>query len=52
MPAPYVGFTRQTLVTHTGGGASDLYDYETVTVIVTNTRLTSPVKKTDIIAAF
>jgi prepilin-type N-terminal cleavage/methylation domain-containing protein len=52
MPSPYVGFTRQTLVTHTGGGATDLYDYKTITVIVTNKRLATPVKKTDIIAAF
>ena len=52
MAAPYVGYTRQTLVTHTGGGAADFYDYKTVTVIVTNARLVSPVKKTDIIAAF
>jgi Tfp pilus assembly protein PilV len=52
MPAPYTGFTRQTLVTHTGGGAADLYDYKTITVIVTHTRLSTPVKKSDIIAAF
>ncbi|HXC25808.1 MAG TPA: prepilin-type N-terminal cleavage/methylation domain-containing protein [Gemmatimonadaceae bacterium] len=52
MPSPYTGFTRQTLVTHTGGGAADLYDYKTITVIVTNTRLQTPVEKTDIIAAF
>ena len=52
MSSPYTGYTRQTLVTHTGGRATDLYDYKTVTVIVTNNRLSSPVKKTDIIAAF
>ena len=39
MPAPYTGYTRQTIVTHTGGGPADLYDYKTVTVIVTQSRL-------------
>jgi len=52
MPTPYTGFSRQTLVTHTGGGASDLYDYKTVTVLVTNPRLDAPIKRTTIIAAF
>ena len=52
MTAPYTGYTRQTIVTHTGGGATDLYDYKTITVVVTHARLSTPVKKTDIIAAF
>lgn len=52
LPAPYVGYTRQTLVTHTGGGPSDLYDYKTITVKVSNARLPTPIKRTTIIAAF
>lgn len=52
MGAPYTGFTRQTLVSHFGGGASDLYDYRTITVVVNNTRLSAPIKRTTIIAAF
>jgi prepilin-type N-terminal cleavage/methylation domain-containing protein len=50
--APYVGYTRKTLVTHTGGGAADLYDYKTVTVTVSNNRLSTPIKRSTIIAAF
>ncbi|MDQ2890359.1 MAG: prepilin-type N-terminal cleavage/methylation domain-containing protein [Gemmatimonadota bacterium] len=49
---PYVGYNRQTLVTHTGGGPSDLYDYKTVTVIVSNSRIATPIKRTTMIAAF
>lgn len=49
---PYAGYTQQTLVTHTGGGPSDLYDYKTVTVRVLNPRLGTPIKRTTIIAAF
>jgi prepilin-type N-terminal cleavage/methylation domain-containing protein len=52
LTTPYTGFSRQTLVTHTGGGASDLYDYKTVTVLVTNPRLDAPIKRTTVIAAF
>ncbi|MEO9045938.1 MAG: prepilin-type N-terminal cleavage/methylation domain-containing protein [Gemmatimonadaceae bacterium] len=52
MATPYVGYTRTTIVSHTGGGASDLYDYKTVTVTVANSRLDVPVKRTTIIAAF
>jgi prepilin-type N-terminal cleavage/methylation domain-containing protein len=52
LPAPYAGYSRQTLVTHTGGAASDLYDYKTITVLVSNPRLGSPVKRTTIVAAF
>ncbi|HEY5087461.1 MAG TPA: prepilin-type N-terminal cleavage/methylation domain-containing protein [Gemmatimonadaceae bacterium] len=52
MASPYVGYTRQTLVTHTGGDSTAKYDYKTVTVIVTNARLGTPIKRTTIIAAF
>lgn len=52
LATPFVGYTRQTIVTHTGGGASDLYDHKTVTVVVSNPRLTRPVRRTTIIAAF
>lgn len=52
LATPYAGYTRQTLVTHTGGGSSDLYDYKTVTVIVRNPRLTPPIKRSTIIAAY
>lgn len=52
LSSPYNGFTRQTLVSHFGGGAADLYDYRTVTVIVRNSRLSAPIKRSTIIAAF
>jgi len=52
MTGAYTGYTRVTKVSHTGGGATDLYDYRTITVAVTNSRLTKPVVKTSIIAAF
>ncbi len=52
LTTPYVGYNRRTLVSHFGGGPSDFYDYRTVTVIVTNPRLTTPVKRSTIIAAF
>jgi Tfp pilus assembly protein PilV len=52
LAAPYVGYTRRTQITHTGGGASDLYDYKTVTVTVSNPRLGTPIKRTTMIAAF
>lgn len=52
MTGAYAGYTRKTFVTHTGGGAADFYDYKTVTVVVDNPRLSSSVKKTDIIAAY
>jgi len=52
LAAPYVGYTRKTQITHTGGGASDLYDYKTVTVTVSNPRLGTPIKRTTMIAAF
>ena len=46
------GFTRQTLVSHVGGGPPDLVDYRIVTVIVTSPSLKRPAKKTTIISAF
>ena len=46
------GFTRQTLVTHTGGLPPSRDDYKTVTVIVTKSTLLTPAKKTTIIAVF
>lgn len=52
MSTPYTGYSRQTLVTHTGGGPADLYDYKTITVVVSNSRLSTPIKRTTIIAAF
>jgi prepilin-type N-terminal cleavage/methylation domain-containing protein len=52
MSTPYVGFKRQTLVTHTGGRSSDLYDYKTVTVVISNPRLDAPITRTTIIAAY
>ncbi|HEY5220461.1 MAG TPA: hypothetical protein VIJ16_11665 [Gemmatimonadaceae bacterium] len=48
----YKGFKRQTLVKHVGGAVTDSVDYRIVTVIVTNPLLTSPVRKTTIIASF
>ncbi len=50
--APYTDYTRETLVTHTGGGAADLYDYRTITVIVSNLRLPTPIRRSTMIAAF
>ena len=50
--ATYKGFTRQTLITHVGGGVADSVDYRIVTVIVTNPVMPSTVKKTTAIAAF
>jgi prepilin-type N-terminal cleavage/methylation domain-containing protein len=46
------GFSRQTLIKRIGGGASDLYDYKTVTVIVTLPGGKKQVKKTTVISAF
>jgi prepilin-type N-terminal cleavage/methylation domain-containing protein len=45
-------FKRQTLVTHTGGLPPSLYDYKTVTVIVTSPALKTPAKKSTIISVF
>jgi prepilin-type N-terminal cleavage/methylation domain-containing protein len=52
LAAPYTGYTRRTLVSHTGGATADLYDYKTVTVVVTNPRLGTPVRRSTVIAAF
>lgn len=52
LTGPYAGYTRKTQVTHTGGGASDRYDYKTITVTVSNPRLGTPIKRTTMIAAF
>jgi Tfp pilus assembly protein PilV len=46
------GFQRQTLVTRTGGVPAALYDYKTVTVIVTASALKNPAKKSTIISVF
>lgn len=48
----YPGFTRQTIVTRIGGAPPDLYDYQTVTVIVSGQGLRTPVKKSTVIGAF
>ncbi len=48
----YKGFTRQTMITHIGGGVADSVDYRIVTVVVSNPVMASPVKKTTAIAAF
>lgn len=45
----YPGFTRRTYITHTSTSRAD---YKTVTVVVTAAPLSSPMKKTSIIAAF
>lgn len=45
-------FRRQTIVTRTGGFAQSLYDYKTVTVIVTAPALKNPAKKSTIISVF
>ncbi|HWL38937.1 MAG TPA: hypothetical protein VNO75_01770 [Gemmatimonadaceae bacterium] len=46
------GYSRQTIVTRTGGTAPALYDYKAVTVIVTGPGLKTPAKKTTIISVF
>ena len=46
------GFDRQTWVTHMGGGVTDSVDYRVITVEVRNARLSAPMRKTTIIAAF
>jgi Tfp pilus assembly protein PilV len=48
----YVGFKRQTLIKHVGGGVTDSVDYRIVTVIITNPVMSATVKKTTAIAAF
>ena len=52
-PVPsFNGFDRQTWVTHMGGGVTDSVDYRVITVEVRNARLSAPMRKTTIIAAF
>jgi Tfp pilus assembly protein PilV len=46
------GFGRQTIVTHTGGTPPSLYDYKTVTVLVTSPSLRTPAKKSTVISVF
>ena len=48
----YAGYSRQTVVSHTGGNPTDLYDYRTITVIVRNGRIMKPVRRTTIVAAY
>jgi prepilin-type N-terminal cleavage/methylation domain-containing protein len=45
-------YSRQTLVQHVGGGATDTLDYRTVTVQVTAPSVATPIRKTTIIGAF
>lgn len=46
------GFARQTIITHTGGLPPSLYDYKTVTVIVTAPALPKPAKKSTVVSVF
>ena len=48
----FKGYTRRTLVTHTGGKVTDSIDFKTVTVEVTNPQLTKAVRKSTVIAPF
>jgi prepilin-type N-terminal cleavage/methylation domain-containing protein len=49
----YPGFSRQTYVTHVGGGDADLVDYMIVTVEVRSPpMLVKPIQKTTIIGTF
>lgn len=48
----YSGFRRVTMVTHTGGGSTDLVDYRAVTVTVIGPGMSTPVKKSTFIAKF
>jgi Tfp pilus assembly protein PilV len=48
----HAGYIRRTLVTRTGGAAPSLYDYKTITVIVTGGGLPTPSKKTTVISVF
>ena len=45
-------FSRQTIVQHIGGGATDTLDYRTVTVQVSQPSVSKPIRKTTIIGAF
>lgn len=48
----FAGFERRTLVTRVGGLPPDLYDYRTVTVIVSSRHLVKPAKKSTVISSF
>jgi prepilin-type N-terminal cleavage/methylation domain-containing protein len=45
-------FSRQTVIQRTGGGPSATIDYKTVTVIVSNPALPTPIRRTTIIPDF
>lgn len=48
----FTGFSRQTFVKRIGGLATDSIDYKIVTVQVSNTALSTPVRKSTVIAPF
>ena len=50
--AAYPGYTRQTIVTHIGGAATDTVDYRVVTVRVTTPGVARTVSKTSTVGAF
>ena len=50
-PVP-AGFVRTTRVQHVGGGATDIMDYKVVTVSVTGPKISTPLKRTTVIAVF
>lgn len=50
--AGFGGFSRQTIVKRIGGTATDSIDYKIVTVQVTNSALSKPVRKSTVIAPF
>jgi prepilin-type N-terminal cleavage/methylation domain-containing protein len=50
--AGFAQYERRTLVRHVGGAPTDTIDYRVVTVIVTHPALTSPVRRSTVIAPF
>ena len=48
----FSGFSRQTFVKRVGGLATDSIDYKIVTVQVSNAALSTPVRKSTVIAPF
>jgi prepilin-type N-terminal cleavage/methylation domain-containing protein len=50
--AGYPGYARRTWVTRVGGLVTDTIDYKIVTVQVSNTQMSSNVRKTTVIAPF
>ena len=50
--AGYPGYTRQTIVTHVGGGAIDTVDYRVITVRVTTPGIARTVSKSSMVGAF